>query len=369
MMNLAANLLAKPVPRRQYTRTGGMLALLAAGLLAGSCAFAQAQPRTMEELAAYAGPDREQILLDGARREGELMLYHSMPKEDMQPVVDAFEKKYGVKVKTWRASSSGLTQRITTEARGKRYQVDVIEDNAPGTEAVRRENLLQAVTSPAQAGLVDGALPPHREWVGATIDMLVASYNTSKIKPEDLPKSYQDLLDPRWKGQLGVESEDQDWYAVLVQKLGEDQGRQLFRKLVDTNGISVRKGHSLLTQLVATGEVPLALTTYNYKPAQLKRDGAPIGYFSIPPAIGYFRGTGVFRQAPHPHAALLYYDFMLSEEAQKILAGNFNIVTSNKIDMPEKHQPITFIDPGHSLDRFDAWVKMYNADVVRRKPQ
>src|SRR5690606_7842314 len=130
--------------------------------------------------------------------------------------------------------------------------------------------------SPAQNQVIDGAVPKHHEWAAATIDMLVASYNTNQIKSEDLPKSYQDLLDPRWKGQLGIESEDQDWYVTLVQSMGEEKGRQLFRDIVASNGLSVRKGHSLLTQLVATGEVPLALTTYNYKPAQLKRSGAPI---------------------------------------------------------------------------------------------
>ncbi len=106
------------------------------------------------------------------------------------------------------------------------------------------------------------------------MDIFVQAYNTQKVKREELPRSYQDLLDPRWKGRLGVEAEDQAWFGTLLGALGRDaRAGTLFGDIVAANGVSARKGHTLLANLVASGEVPLALTVYNYKPQQLKEKG------------------------------------------------------------------------------------------------
>ncbi|MDB5762538.1 MAG: fbpA 3 [Herminiimonas sp.] len=352
-------------------KAGAASLLFVLSLVAAVPAFAQSNKTesAVAEIALYQGQNRQQRLIEGARKEGELSLYHSMPPEDMGPLIEAFTKKYGIKVKDWRASSSSLTQRITTEARGGRFEVDIVEDNGPGVEAVYREKLLQQVRSPNHDNMMPAAILAHKEWVGYGIDVFVQAYNTNKVKKEELPKSYQDLLDPKWKGRLGIEAEDQDWFAVLVQELGQEKGTKLFKDIVDTNGISVRKGHSLLTQMVASGEVPLGLTIYNYKPAQLKQKGAPIESFIIPPGIAYFRGIGLLKKAPHPHAALLFYDFMLSDEAQQILAKRFNVPASRKIDTPEKKMQLKFIDPGLSLDMMDKWTKAYEDAVIKRVRQ
>jgi iron(III) transport system substrate-binding protein len=334
-------------------------------------AFAQASKTgpAAAEIALYQGENRQQRLIEGAKKEGEITIYHSMPVEDMTPIAEAFTKKYGIKVKSWRASSSSVTQRIITEARGGRSEVDLVEDNGPGVEAVFREKLLQQVRTLSHDNMMPQAIFAHKEWVGYAIDIFVQAYNTDKVKKEELPKTYQDLLDPKWKGRLGIEAEDHDWFAVLVQELGQEKGTRLFKDIVDTNGLSVRKGHSLLTQLVASGEVPLGLTIYNYKPPQLKQKGAPIASFIIPPAIGYFRGIGLLKKAPRPHAALLFYDFMLSDEAQQILTRNFNVPASKRIDAPEKRIPLKFIDPTLSLDMNEKWVKAYEEAVTKRVKQ
>jgi iron(III) transport system substrate-binding protein len=357
--------------RQPLVKAGGALFLLALHFHIAIPAVAQpgkAGP-TVAEIALYQGENRQQRLIEGAKKEGEVTIYNSMPVEDMKPIAEAFTKKYGIKVKSWRASSSSVTQRIITEARGGRSEVDLVEDNGPGVEAVFREKLLQQVTTPSHDNMMPQAIFAHKEWVGFSINIFVQAYNTSQVKKEELPKTYQDLLDPKWKGRLGIEAEDHDWFAVLVQELGQERGTRLFKDIVDTNGLSVRKGHSLLTQLVASGEVPLSLTNYNYKPAQLKQKGAPIAAFFIPPAIAYFNGIGLLKKAPHPHAALLFYDFMLSDEAQQILARNFNVPASKSIDAPEKRIPLKFIDPALSLDMSEKWVKAYEEAVTKRVKQ
>ena len=138
------------------------------------------------------------------------------------------------------------------------------------------------------------------------------AYNTKLIKKESLPKTYRDLLDQKWKGKLGVEGKDEDWFASVVDVTGGgENGLKFFRDLVATNGLSVRQGHTLLNNLVISGEVPLALNIYNYMPEQAKKKGAPIDWFAIEPAIARSNGVGVARHAPHPNAAMLFYEYLL----------------------------------------------------------
>ncbi|MBA2689733.1 MAG: extracellular solute-binding protein [Burkholderiales bacterium] len=310
--------------------------------------------------------NRLQRLIEGAKKEGELTYYQS--RSDIGPVLDAFTKKYGITVKNWRSSGENVLQRVLTEARAGRFEVDVVETSAPQMEALHRENLLQQVKSPYHGDLMPQAIPAHKEWVGTTLDVYVQAYNTDKVRKEELPGTYQDLLDPRWKGRLGIEAADEHWFATLVEALGQEKGTKLFKDIVAANGISVRKGHSLLANLVASGEIPLGLTVYNYSPEQLKRKGSPIESFIIPPAIGQFVSIAALKKAPHPHAALLFYDFMLNE-GQEILAQRYYIVTTDKIDNPLKKLPLKFIDPALSLDMNDKWIKAYEDIVTKRAKQ
>ena len=206
---------------------------------------------------------------------------------------------------------------------------------------------------------------PHREWVGTRLNIFAMAYNTNLVKKEDLPKSYQDLLNPKWKGKLGVEAEDLDWFAGVIGELGEAKGLKLFRDIVATNGLSVRKGHTLLTNLVVSGEVPMSLTVYNYKAEQLKNKGAPIEWFVIPPAIARPNGSGVLRRAPHPYAAVLFYDFMLSD-AQPILLKRDYVPTSKKVETSLNKMPIKFVDPKVILDEKEKWRALYEEIITKQ---
>jgi iron(III) transport system substrate-binding protein len=191
------------------------------------------------------------------------------------------------------------------------------------------------------------------------------AYNTKLVKKEELPKTYQDLLNPKWKGKLGIEAEDADWFAGVISQLGEEKGLKLFRDIVSTNGLSVRKGHTLLTNLVASGEVPLSLTVYNYKAEQLKNKGAPLDWFVIPPAIVRPNGVAITRRAPHPHAAVLFFDFMLTD-AQPILLERDFVPTSRKVNTPLNKMPLKFVDPKVILDENEKWTKLYDEIITKQ---
>ena len=339
-----------------HIAAAALFAMLAAAL---PLAAQVKQGATAMDVATYAGADRAQKILEGAKKEGELTIYTSAQQDDMGALVSAFEKKYGIKVTMWRSSSEKVLQRAVQEARGNRHTMDVAETNGPEMEALSREKILTAVKSPYLADLIAPAVRPHGEWVGTRLNVFVQAYNTKLVKKEELPKTWEDLAQPKWKGRLGIEQEDSDWLAGEFAELGEAHAMKVFKDMVAANGVSVRKGHTLLTQLVVSGEIPLALTVYNYKAEQLKNKGAPIDWFSIGPAIARPNGVGVAAKAPHPHAAVLFFDFEISEEGQKILAGRDFVPTSKKVDTPLNKIPMKFVDARVALDEYQKWEKLY----------
>lgn len=322
-------------------------------------------PASVSEIALYSAKDRHERLADAGKKEGEVSVYHSIPIEDMTAISAAFTKIYGIKVRLWRSGSETVTQRVAAEARGGRFDVDIVENNSQANEALHREQLLQEVSSPYRSDLIPMAIPDHKEWVGTTIDVWVAAYNTNKVKKEELPKTYQDLLDPRWRGRLGIESDNHAWFGTLTEAMGERQGTKLFTDIASTNGLSPRKGHSLLAGQVASGEVPLALTLYDWNAEKLKQKGAPIEWVTLSPVIAQFKTVAMLRKAPHPNAAVLFYDFMLNE-GQAILAGRKLVPTSRKIETAAGKLPLKFIDPVRFLDMNDKWKKAWEEAVIKR---
>jgi len=311
--------------------------------------------------ALYQGPDREARLLEGARKEGTLNLYTSLTVEDMAALNSAFESRYGVKVRMWRAAADKVLQRVLAEARAGRHEVDVVEASSPALESLHREGLLHPVHSPHHADLIEAAVPAHREWGGARLNVFVQAYNTQQVKKSDLPRAYADLADPRWKGKLGIEAADEDWFAALAGALGEKEAIELFRRVVAQNGMSVRKGHTLLTNLVASGEVPLALTVYNFTAEQTRRKGAPLDWFLIAPGVARVNGVAVPKRAPHPHAAILYYDFMLGGEGQKLLVERGFVPANRKLESPIAAHTLRIVEPRTILDESEKWSRIYQS--------
>jgi len=347
--------------RRQMIQAGA--ATLGAASL-GSV-MAQASANNIAALAALTGAERQKRLAEGAKKEGVVSIYTSMPLDDMAALTSAFEAKYGVKAKVWRSGSEKILQRGLLEAKANRFEVDVFETNSPETEVLSREKVLIAGNSPYLNELIPQAIPSHKEWIATRLNIFTCAYNTKLVKKEELPKTYQDLLDPKWKGKLSVEADDSDWLAETVMKMGEEKGLALFREIARKNAVSVRKGHTLLSNLVASGEVPLALTVYNYKIEQMKNSGAPVDWFALDPTIARPNANGVARNAPHPHAALLFQDFELTE-GQVILGKRDFIPTSTKVPSNLNKMPLTFANPKTTLDDGQKWNKIYD-DIFNRK--
>ena len=340
-------------------RAGAVALALCAILVRAAPTSAQ----TMADVAALSGPDRMEKIIAGAKKENTLTLYSSATTEDMGPIVASFETAYGVRVRTWRGSSEDIRQRGITEARAGRYDADIFETAGTELEPMQREGVMQEMKSPTLADLAPQALRPHREWVASRISAYVAAYNTNLVRKEDAPKNYEDLADVRWKGKLGVEAEDAGWFMTLASVMGAEKAEALFRRIVRTNGISVRKGHTLLANLVVSGEVPLALTLYGYKAGQLEAQGAPLARLALAPSIAQTTGISLARKAPHPHAAALFWEHYLTE-GQKILVAQHN----SPVNMKVKPFPadLVLLDPARFIDEGDRWQKLFREIFINQ---
>lgn len=336
------------------------LVLVAALCSMALMALAQAPgPGPNQAVFMYKGADRDSRVLEKAKQEGVVSVYTSLAPADAAPLVEAFEKKYGIKVQMWRGLSSGVVQRALSEARGKRHVVDVIGTNGPEMEALAREQLLAEFHSPYLADIPAALLPKHGQWVPDRLNFTVVAYNSRKVNREDLPKTYEGFLDPKWKGRIAIEATNAEWMGGVVKTWGDARGMSFFRKLAEMKP-DMRKGHLLLAQLIASGEVDVGLTAYYAHAESLKRRGAPVDWVPVEPVIARPQGIGVARHAPHPHAALLFADFMLSPQAQEMLAGMDRTPVSRKVKTETSLMNYVMSDPAVILDENDKWEQLWD---------
>ena len=313
----------------------------------------------------YQGADRSQKILDAALKEQTVTVYSALRPSLLRLLIDPFEKKYNIKVKSWRSGSDTVMQRVITEAAGKHFDADVVMATSPHIEALYREKLLQPVFSPYQADLMPGGVPAHKQWSMAMLNVWGVAYNTDLIKKSDLPKSYEDFVDPKYKGKLGVEGKSREWYVSTIKNMGEEKATKIFREIVAKNGVSVRQGMSLLNNLVVAGEVPIGLGMYIDLPETAKKAGKPIDWVPLDPVLGMAFNAAITKNTSHPNAALLFYDYMLSPETQKIIASVNIYPSSTKVTNPYPKMNVKPIDPVDAINHYDQWTKAYENDITK----
>jgi iron(III) transport system substrate-binding protein len=320
-------------------------------------------------LAAFgdASAQRDAGFAARARQEGSVSVYTSMQLPDSRAIAEAFEKKYGIKVSLWRASGEKVAQRVVTEARGGRFDVDVIETDGAQMEILYRERQLTPLKSPSLADIPAGIVPAHGMYAPTRMTLYVMAWNTNKIASADAPTSYRDLLNPKWAGRIALETDDVAWFAAIVKAMGEEEGLAFFRKLAATKP-NLRSGHTLMAELVAAGEIDIALDAHVQGVARLKDKGAPIEWRALQPAFGQPSSVGVAQRAPHPTAARLFADFILSREGQEIIKARNRVPSSNAVDSPLNKFNYNLIDPAITLDEWDKWGKLWSSLFLGGKP-
>ena len=338
--------------------------LISAFLLAVAASSASAQ--SFAELASDGGPSRHQRLLAAARKEGSLTVYTSNAAPTIEALSADFEKRYGVRVNAWRASSAKVLQRAAAEKKANRWDFDAVSVSSPELEALVRENLLQEINSAWHKEMLEGTMPAHRSWAPQFINVFVQAYNTKAVKKQDLPKRWADLLEPRWRGMLGVEAKAGEWYCSLLKNLGEGKGAELFRQIAARNGLSVRSGNSVLANMVVSGEVPLALAVYSHMIDEARQRGASADWFAIDPMIARSNGIGVSRKPPHPNAALLFYEYAIGDAQPLMLRMNY-VSPVRKLASAMRSARILFVDPAADSAEVERCDKAYDALIRMKK--
>jgi len=323
-------------------------------------AFAAIAQPSNRDIYMYQGADRDKRLVEGARKERQVVLYSTMTVADGKALAAAFERKYGVRAVHWRGSAEKIVTRAVAEARARRYEADVYETSSHRMEALYRERLLEDFHTPVLSEIVPEAFPRgHRQYVAARFAFFVMGYNTNLVKASELPATYEDLLQPRWMERITIEGTDMLWFAAVAKAMGEEKGIAYFRKLAAMKPV-IRNSHILVAQLVASGEVPFFLTAYNNNIETLKLKGAPVEWKPLQPAFGQAASIGVSKYAPHPHAALLFTEFVLSKEGQEILKAANRVPTSTLVDSPLNKFKYEIISPTLALDEGDKWDKLFS---------
>ncbi|HEY7318360.1 MAG TPA: extracellular solute-binding protein [Candidatus Binatia bacterium] len=283
-------------------------------------------------------------LLDAAKREGEVVFYASMNLGEANSMIAEFEKRYPfIKVKLNRAGSEKLLTRILAEARAKRVAADVIQTVEFSMYILKRSGVLARHVPPS-----DSFYPKNFKdegfWTTVYYNPYVTAYNTRLVTPRTVPKTYDDLLDPKWKGKMTMEGTKADWFAGMLQIMGQERGLHYMRQLAKQEPM-LREGHELLAQLVAAGEGFLDINIPASSVDRVKEKGAPIDWIALGEAPAIMVGIGLAAQAAHANAAKLFVDFALSREGQKLQQGFGRLVARTDLasDQPAAIREIKMI--------------------------
>jgi iron(III) transport system substrate-binding protein len=359
---------AQTMMHRRFLKAAGVYGLLCAGLsavLAGVPVTATAQTRTVAAIANYSGADRQAMLEDGARREGVVLIYTTGTQ--IQPLIDRFKQKYPfLRVELARAGSTDVASKVVEEYSARVYLADAFELAAHGLLVPRDLGILQPFTSPEAAHYEASAIEPRRHWISVREGYTGIGINTQKIAAPDAPKTYLDLLDPKWKGRMAISSLSTTaahWVGTMVIAHGVDYVRKLGQQSIRPYRITARA----VANLMISGEVVLSPTTYLSHVEASRAQGAPLAWFAPGPVPVTDTSVAIAARAPHPHAAMLFADFLLSREAQ-LLYRDLGYMSS-RTDMPAadgwKLDKLFLTNRPNYMADFEQWMRLVQEIFLR----
>ena len=260
----------------------------------------------------------ERGLLDAAKKEGKLVFYTSVETEFARSLTAGFEAKYpSIKTDIFRSTHEKVLSRMGVERKTGTFTADTVSVGEFETYHLQRSGFTTPYRSPQAAAYPDGFKDPNGYWTDLYDNLIVTAYNTQRVKREELPKRYEDLLHPRWKGRMVLDQNEDRWFANMLFLMGEKKGMEFMQALAKQN-VAIRGGRGMVTQLLGAGEYDLQIVAYWYRPHLMKQKGAPVDWIAMDPAIIATHPISIVDRAPHPNAAKLFIDFVLSEEGQRI---------------------------------------------------
>lgn len=296
----------------------GILVTALLGLATTSAAISL--PELATRVQSMGQTEREALLVKGAREEREVMFYGTTPVTQVAVLRKAFNTRYPfVELKHFYGVRQVILNKAMSEFRSGANLADVLMTDVSYGALFIKEGISHPFTTPDAKRYVRGSYDENGQWYTMYMLTMALMYNKNMVKPVDVPRSYQDLLDPKWKGKMIFDPEAAYIMAAMEHAWGKEKARDYLTRLAKQDLI-LRRGSALTTQLVAAGEQPIAIVVNGETTAEVRDKGAPIGFSLLAPKIIKPNGFFIAKKAPHPHAALLFTDWMLSEEGQKVLA-------------------------------------------------
>ena len=270
-------------------------------------------------LAPHHARTQDSPLVQAARKEGEIVWYTTMSLDQSQQFMDRFVKKYPfLKPSVFRSGGGALLNRILSEAKGGKYLFDVAHGTGEIVLPLMESNLLAAYNSPERKMFPDDLKDSKGYWTSVYVNSIVLGYNKNLVKKEDVPRTYEDLLQPRWKGRkISLDDSYTTFLQGLISVWGKEKALAYLTKLAEQEPIIMR-GSTIRVQLAAAGEFPLVIAYANLiqQPAE---KGAPRDWVPLEPAVISVNTVMLGAKASHPNAAKLLVDFTLSKEGQEKL--------------------------------------------------
>ena len=259
--------------------------------------------------------------IEAAKKEGSLMIYNSMTPSQMQLIINAFNAKYPfIDVKVYRAVGERLLTKIFTEAQAGRHDFDVLQSGDTQAYFLKKKNLLGKYMSPEAKSLPKIFVDSEGYWAAMYSMPKIIGYNTRMVKRPEVPRTDEELLNPKWKGKIATDHTKPEPFFWIIQRMGHEKGIAYLKKLA-AQEMRFYAGLSLLTSLLAAGEFPIGLYTYLHSVEEAKSKGAPVEWVAQDQVFTKFQPVSIAAKAPHPNAAKLYVDFALSLEGQKLIAS------------------------------------------------
>ena len=264
------------------------------------------------------GDAQQRLLVEAARKEGKMIFYTSVETEFARSLTSAFEAKYPfIKTDIFRSTHDRIFSRMNIERQTNTYVADVVSVGEFETYHMQKKGFLAPYKSPYAAVYAEGFKDPNGYWTDLYDNLIVTAYNTIRVRRDELPKRWEDLLHPRWKGRMVLDQNEDRWFANMLHFMGEKKGLEFMQSLAKQE-VAVRSGRSLITQLLSAGEFDLQIVAYWYRPHLMKKQGAPVDWLGLEPAILALHPISIVEKTPHPNAARLFIDFALSDEGQRI---------------------------------------------------
>jgi iron(III) transport system substrate-binding protein len=279
--------------------------------------------------------ERQAKLAEAARKEGEVTVYGNLDLAAAQALLDGFTNKYPfMKANSVRVSGAGIITRIDSEARAGKTLADVIDSGQLGMLALMDKKLFARYRSPERQYFPDGFKDKDGSWTVYMTNVMVTAYNTRLVKKEEAPAKLDDLLKPRWKGKLAMDSQSYVWFGTMLHYLGADAGLRFMKRLSEQEPRHFR-GRRLGSQLIAAGEFDMTVETNLNSVLTFAGQGAPLWFAPIQPLFYSPSLLFMAQGAPHPHAAALFTDYLLSEDGQRVVASVNRMPANSRVKSKE----------------------------------